>query len=149
MFTIEITNLNNVREAFLKAPLVVDKELQSGVKNAGAKLLEIEKKEVPVNTGNLRRNIAFKYEPISAMVYPVPKYAVYVHEGTGLYGYRHDFIRPVKAKALAFKVKGKLVFAKKVRGMKANPFVERTADKGRLPLNRIFDDILNNIIDKI
>jgi len=148
-YTIKINNLDRVVEEFKKAPKVINERLQIGVKNAGKTILSIEKQEAPVGTGNLRRNIQFSYSPISSKVWPSSGYAVFVNEGTGLYGPRKDYIRPKRAKVLAFKKGGKMIFAKKVAGQKANPFVERTRDKAEPKLNKIFDDMLKEITQKI
>ena len=66
---------------------------------------------------------------------PLP-YAEYVHEGTGIYGPKGTPIVPVTKKALKFKWDGPggavrskdkrgYVFAKSVKGQKANPFLAR------------------------
>ena len=149
MYTIKVDNLSRVIEEFKRAPAVVNEKLQSGVKEAGKTILSIEKKEAPVKTGNLRRNIQFSYSPISAMIWPQSGYAVFIEEGTGLYGPRKDFIRPKRAKVLAFKINGKMIFTKKVRGQKANPFVSRTRDLAEPKINKIFNDMLKSITEKI
>lgn len=52
-------------------------------------------------------------------------YAIYVHEGTGIYGPKGAYITPKTATYLSWKVKGgKRVFALKVKGMKPNPFLK-------------------------
>ena len=53
------------------------------------------------------------------------EYAIFVHEGTGIYGPKGVPIRPSRAKALVFTPYGavKPVFAKQVKGMPANPFL--------------------------
>jgi hypothetical protein len=149
MYSIKVENLDTVRKEFLKAPKQVNASLQKGVKQAGVEILSIEKREAPVGQGNLRRNILFKYRPISSMVWPSSKYAIYVHEGTGLFGPRKDYIRPKTAKVLAFRKNGKMIFAKKVAGQKPNKFVERTAKKASSKVNKIFDDMAKEIIQKI
>lgn len=52
-------------------------------------------------------------------------YAIYVHEGTGIYGRYRRPIRPVRAKVLRFKPKGSTgyAFAQSVKGMRPNPFL--------------------------
>jgi len=52
------------------------------------------------------------------------KKAVFVHRGTGLYGPRHQLIRPRHAKVLRFRVKGGgVVFVRFTRGMRPNHFL--------------------------
>ncbi len=60
-------------------------------------------------------------------------YAVYVHEGTGLYGPRKQRIVPISSKVLVFEPSGAkatlpkgrrgIVFARSVRGQKPQPFL--------------------------
>ena len=49
------------------------------------------------------------------------RYALMVHNGTGLWGPRHTPIRPVAKKALRWRAAGQYVFAKKSSGMRGNP----------------------------
>lgn len=85
------------------------------------------KRLCPVDTGRLRSSITHELRqergvPVVRVGTNV-KYAVYVHEGTGIYGPRHRMIVPVRAKALRFKVDSKVVYAKHVRGVRARPFL--------------------------
>lgn len=57
---------------------------------------------------------------------------VYHELGTGIYGPKGRPITPVKAKMLHFKVNGKDVFAKSVKGIKKNP-VLMDAVEAKLP----------------
>lgn len=54
-------------------------------------------------------------------------YALWVHDGTGIYGPRATKIKPKTAKYLVFRWKkmgNKLVFFKSVKGMKPNPYLK-------------------------
>jgi hypothetical protein len=93
--------------------------------------------------------IKMTYKPIRVTIYPKSGYAYFVHFGTGLFGERRAMITPKKAKVLAFRVGRKMIFAKAVRGQKANPFVERTAEAVEPAINKIFDKILNNITENL
>lgn len=94
----------------------------------------------PVDNGTLKNSIAMQITSengeLVARVGSNLKYARFVHEGTGLYGPRKQVIRPVRAKALRWKVgavtgqPGRAskrttgyAFAKFVRGSKPNPFL--------------------------
>lgn len=82
-----------------------------------------------VDTGRLRASIATQAvtvagQPrveISTNVY----YARWVHDGTGLRGPLHRWIKPKRARRLRFVPKGKTgyVYAKRTAGMIANPFL--------------------------
>jgi hypothetical protein len=52
--------------------------------------------------------------------------AIWIHDGTGIYGPRHRPIRPRSAKYLKFKPKGSkyYVYAKSVKGMRPNRFLK-------------------------
>jgi hypothetical protein len=80
------------------------------------------KRSTPVRTGTLRRSITSRVEATGdrGVVGTAVSYARAVHEGTR----PHDIV-PVHAKALAFKIGGTQVFAKRVRhpGTKAQPFL--------------------------
>lgn len=54
------------------------------------------------------------------------KYALFVHNGTGIYGPKRRPITPKNGKVLAWKGKGPkgIVFARSVKGMRPNPFLK-------------------------
>jgi hypothetical protein len=143
-YEIKIENLKELQAAFKKAPDKVGKELESATKKAGKDILGIEKEEVPVRTGQLRRSITLSYRPISASIYPAVKYALPVHEGS-----RPHVILPVRKQVLAFKKGGKMVFTRRVNhpGSKANKFVERTVARAQGGVTRLFETALENIIN--
>lgn len=54
------------------------------------------------------------------------KYARAVHDGTGLYGPRHQYITPKRKRFMKFKTRtsaGRYVYARRVAGMRGNPFL--------------------------
>lgn len=82
-----------------------------------------------VDTGNLRSSVhtqEARYQGRPAVrVGTNVKYALYVHQGTGLFGPKRALIRPRNAKVLAFKPRRsrRTVFVRYVRGMRANHFL--------------------------
>lgn len=59
-------------------------------------------------------------------------YAIYVHEGTGIYGPKGVPIRPQRAKMLSWKTKGgKRVYARQVKGMRPNRFLADAMDAAK------------------
>jgi len=85
-----------------------------------------------VDTGRLRgsiraRMITLDGVPASRVGTNVT-YALFVHDGTGLYGPRHRYIVPVNKSVLRWKSKsggkGGFVFAKRSSGMQPNPFLK-------------------------
>lgn len=85
-----------------------------------------------VDTGRLRSSVQVQLRALAGS--PVVRvgtnvrYARWVHDGTGIYGPRHRPIKPKRAKALRFKGrrfgKSGWVYARQVKGMKSNPFLE-------------------------
>jgi hypothetical protein len=83
-----------------------------------------------IDTGQTRasittRMVTYKGMP-AARVGTSLRRARWIHDGTGIYGPRRTPIRPKTAKRLRFKPKGgnRIVYAKSVKGMKANPFLK-------------------------
>lgn len=90
-----------------------------------------------IDTGRLRASIStqvvFRSGEPAVIVGTNVKYARWVHDGTGLYGPRQAVIRPRRGKFLRFKPKGahKFVYARKVRGMRPNPFLRNALPAAR------------------
>ncbi len=97
------------------------------VQNQAKRNLEREPRRV--DTGRLRSDIHVQMimvggKPIGRVGFSV-FYGLYVHEGTGVYGPKGAPIVPKKAKYLRWRAKnGKFVYAKKIMGMKPNPFLK-------------------------
>ncbi|GAA0400424.1 hypothetical protein GCM10009530_60310 [Microbispora corallina] len=94
------------------------------------------RRRCPVDEGHLRASLQMALHAGPGRVWATVgshlEYAIYVHEGTGLYGPKHHLIRPMSAKVLAWKSrnpkatpkgKGNMVFAAYVKGMKPRPFL--------------------------
>lgn len=83
----------------------------------------------PVRTGHLRASINVRMRPgLRGLVVEVGtgvSYAMYQHEGTGIYGPAHRPIRARRGKVMAFEWRGNRVFAREVRGTRATKFLER------------------------
>lgn len=80
------------------------------------------------DTGRLSSSIKVEKVTIDGVVAfkvgtTVP-YWIYIHEGTGIYGPKGQPIKPKNAKALRWRGPGgEAIFAKSVKGIKANPFL--------------------------
>jgi hypothetical protein len=142
-YEIKIENLRELQANFKKFPQIADKELQTATKEAGKRILQTEKEEVPVKTATLKRSITFDYRPIQASIFPTVKYALPLHDGS-----KPHTIVPSKKRVLAFKSGGKMIFTRKVKhpGYKGNRFVERTVKKTSGKVNDLFSKCLDNII---
>ena len=90
-----------------------------------------------IDTGRLRASIhttiVLRNGNPTALVGTNVKYAILVHDGTGIYGPRHRPIRPRRAKFLRFRPKGKrgFVYAREVKGMKPNAFLRNALRAAR------------------
>jgi hypothetical protein len=97
----------------------------------GENVATLAKKYCPVNTGRLRSSIEARLVNyaggIGVIVGTNVEYAMFQHEGTGIYGPHGRPIVPVNAQALRFQPKGstEFVFAKSVRGSMPTFFLRR------------------------
>lgn len=82
-----------------------------------------------IDTGKLRTSISVELRRgrrgLTVRVGTNVEYAIWVHDGTGLYGPRHRVIRPTTKRYLRFKPHGakNYVFVKYVKGMRPNRFL--------------------------
>lgn len=93
----------------------------------GKQVETIAKQRCPVNTGRLRSSIqtnvhaGFGRQPIVTVGSDV-QYALWVHDGTGVYANRSP-ITPKRSKFLRFNVGVRTVYARQVRGQRSVPFL--------------------------
>ena len=91
------------------------------------------RQEAPFQTGNLRRNISRSkaemtrpgHHEAKVGVMRTAPYAIWVHEGTGIFGSHRRPIRPRMGNIMAFDILGHTVFTRSVKGQRANPFFRR------------------------
>lgn len=127
-----------VLQALLKSPSGgVAKDLfRRGKKIEARAKLNLERTPRRIDTGTLRSSINTQLFTLNGFpavqVGTKIQYAIYVHEGTGIYGPKGQLIFPVNAKFLSWKKKGGgRVFARFVRGMKPNPFLRDAVDAAK------------------
>jgi phage gpG-like protein len=90
-----------------------------------------------VDTGRLRSSISTQLvtrNGVPAVIVGTNVYyALWVHNGTGVYGPAHRLIRPKVARRLKFKPSGstRFVYARFVVGMKPNPFLKNALPAAR------------------
>ena len=120
----DVTELSkNLQRAADYAPRVVDKWLHRVV---GPALVDEMKMRAPVDSGHLKDEIVQTDAPRQVTVGPRGvDYNAFVVAGT-----RPHIIRSKKGKYLAFKVGGKMVYARQVNhpGTKPNPYMTESAD---------------------
>lgn len=101
------------------------------------RVLSAARRGCPVDQGRLRASLAVEFvtqfgQPIARIGSNLP-YAIYVHEGTGVYGPKGTPIVPRNGRYLVFTPKGSKtkVFAKSVRGMRGRPFLLDALDAAK------------------
>ena len=101
------------------------------------RVLSAARRGAPVDRGTLRASLAVEFTRVGdvpvARIGSNLKYAMFVHEGTGLYGPAHTPIVPRNGRYLVFTPRGSKtkVFAKSVRGMPGRPFLRDALDAAR------------------
>jgi len=146
-FKIDIQGLDKLNKAFQVSPRIVVAQLTQAIKTSINIIRPIMVRNAPVKTSKLRQNISAISSGLSGQVGPnlsVTPYAWFVHFGTRPYT-----IFPKTKKALYWK--GALHPVRKVNhpGIRANPFVERTANEMRSPVIQIFNKTLENIAKEL
>lgn len=148
---VEVRGVSEVREALDKLDdgPAARKALQASA-DAGAKALKpYVQREAPRGaTGRLRRSVSArraKRDRPAAVVSPRPKVAFYRHfviGGTKAHG-------PRRAKALVFQGNAGLVRAKRVQGVKANPFVARGYAAGQSAADAAIDRVMDQYVESL
>lgn len=145
-----ITSITFNRPALRSLALAVsDKDLRVRAN----RVLNDARRRAPVDTGRLRASLAVTFsagpsgDPVARIGSNLP-YAIFVHEGTGLYGPRHAMIRPVRARFMRWPAVNNsgsgtrryrggatqlYIFAKETRGMPGRPFLLQALDAAKGP----------------
>lgn len=103
-------------------------QVAKSILKIGKKVERKAKRLVPVDHGVLRNSITteliIRRGPV-ARIGTKTKYALHVHEGTGIYGPKKMPITPKRGKVLVFTSRktNQLVFARLVKGMKGTPYL--------------------------
>lgn len=131
--SINVTLDDAAIERLLSSP---DGEVGREVRRVADRTANLARAMAPVDDGYLRASIRVETDShpggISATVYSTVHYAIYVHEGTGIYGPRGAPIRPRRGRYLVFEARnarttprgrGQLVFARQVRGQRPQRFL--------------------------
>lgn len=125
MSSVEIRVNEAARQKMLRNP---KGQVARGILKLGKKVERKAKRLVPVDHGVLRNSIntelVIRKGPVARIGTNV-KYALFVHEGTGIHGPRGVPITPKHGKVLVFTSAKthKLVFARSVKGMKGTPYL--------------------------
>ena len=102
------------------------------------RVLNAARRAAPVDTGTLRASLHTEFSalpdgsPVARIGTNVP-YAIFVHEGTGIYGPSGTPITPKNGQYLRFTPRGasRPVYARSVRGVRGRPFLAQALDAAR------------------
>lgn len=131
MYELKVTiNDDHIIRKLHEKPLVVGAMLNAAINDIAHFAEATAKGEAGFRTGHLRRSISTREARVDMAgahkaavgVSRTARYAIWTHEGTGLFGSGHR-ISPARGNVLAFSLGGRAVFAKSVIGQRANPFM--------------------------
>ena len=80
--SVRITNLEAIRAAFSRSPVLMTRELNKAIKTSLFAIERDSKLRTPVDTGRLRASHQTTFSPLRGVLEPTAEYAIYVHEGT-------------------------------------------------------------------
>ena len=132
--TINIPDIDAIIAKFESAPEDTAIAIQDALKTSAISAQSIARAEAPVKTGLMRNSIGYKVEGLRAVIAPTVDYALYVNEGTGIYGKNNAPITPSTASVFATKknpgwgtpnASGYFIIGRSIKGQKANPFMTR------------------------
>lgn len=146
-FTLTIKGLNTLIAGFKKAPETIKTNLQTAINTAALQITQSVKSFTPHVTGNLQSSIYPEFGFLRAVISPHKDYAIYVHEGTGIYGIHGTPIVPTTKKALYWK--GALHPVRSVRGQRANPFMVNGMNAALPEVNATFQKQVDKTLEVI
>lgn len=140
---ITIEGLNELRADIEAAGGNSDRLVMSALTNSTTRTQSEIRKRARHRTGTLQRSVLGEITFPSAEVAVHEKYGIFWEEGTGIYGPKGEPIRPKQAKALAFTKGGQLIFAKSVKGMRAQPFFKPGVEAARPYVRSTFNQVID------
>jgi len=148
--SIKIQNLDKLKAAFQKAPVIATREFGRAIERTAFKIEGDAKRNAPVNKqsggGTLRQSISSHMTgKASAVIESKAKYSAYVDQGT-----KPHIIRVKNAKVLANRRTGQ-IFGKVVRhpGTKATNYFSNSVKAGEKFINNELGQALQNVLNSI
>lgn len=117
------------------------------IKSTGEGMIEILQEVSPKDTGKLSRSwFIVREDDDEAIIQSREKYAVFVDEGTGLFGERHTYITPKNSDYMSFEIKGEgTIFAKKVIGQPPQQYLRKATTRAKNKLKRFEEIAINHV----
>ena len=146
--TLEVKGLKQLVTAMQNYPKLAEPVLQRAMAAAQAVLAKYTTRTtVPFRTGNLVQTFRYEIGRLQVRWFPTARYALFVHEGTGIYGKYGQRIVPKNKLALFWK--SALHPVKSVRGSRANPYMPRVARAAQVDVNKVMEAAGKRITDEI
>lgn len=144
MYQIQVTGMTEVTKGMQNASKAFDAIMERALNQSLTAVTNMAKQNAPYKSGNLRRSIT--NEPLGKLrgiVTANTPYAKYVEVGTA----PHTIV-PKRAKVLAFKSGGSMVFTKKVNhpGFSGRFYMKRTTVQGTPIVQRYFSDAVKQFV---
>ena len=144
---VKIQNLNEVKAALAKSPIIVSKHINKAIRESIT--LDLQRditEETPRKTGELKRSIlrGIRISNLRGEIGTNLNYALYVHRKT-----KPHIIVPKTKKALYWKGAAHPYRIVHHPGTKANPFMERGVRKAEPSINRRFQVGLRDALNEI
>jgi len=110
----------DTKKAGINSPALV----KAALVNSSSEMQSQMRQRAAHRTGTLQRSVLAEIDPdgMSATVSVAEKYGIFIEQGTGIFGPLGTPIVPKRARVLAWKGSGGMVFARSVKGIKAKPF---------------------------
>ena len=144
-FDVQINNLAQLQEAFMRAPLIAEGTLQEAILQCPEILASFTVPPiVPYRTGQLAETFFSQISGLIATWGPTVNYAAAVEFGTGPH-----VILPVNKKALYWRGAKHPVRKVNHPGSAANPYMERIVMNAVEPINALFVEALQVIVENI
>lgn len=147
MYTMSVTNLNEVISGASKYSKMTNAVMKNAMEQSLTAVTNVAKQNAPYRTGKLRRSIFNKMRDVlNGQVSTATEYAAYVEYGTN----PHTIV-PRRAKVLAFKIGGSMVFAKKVQhpGFSGRFYMRRTAQTTVELVKSIYEKAFNRLVNVV
>ena len=144
----EIDNLQTIVQLYQQAPGVVQPILEKYLDASQAILGSVTGQNTPYQTGRLITSFVLnKPAPLMRSWKPTAKYALWVEQGTGIYGPTGAKIVPVSAAALAWTSGGQTFIRKSVKGMTGRRYMEKILEAATPALTTLFQEAEGAIIE--
>ncbi len=149
MISIEIKNLESFRKAILSYPEKSVKNFNDAIKSSLLIIQSSATQKAPKDTGNLKAGWEINIGTLKGTLRNKMDYAIFVHEGTGIYGPMKRAITPKSKSFLAWQKDGVWRFARSVKGMKPRPFLQEAVDEKSDQVNKVFDEALAKTLKEL